>query len=51
MGIDLVHEYALAVRLYGFGLTDFLECNRLAVGSSFLPEEARRRVLARYFRS
>ncbi len=46
MGIDLVHEYSLAARLYGFGLEDFLACNRLAVEASFLPEEARRRVRA-----
>ena len=51
MGIDLVHEYALATRLYGFGLADFQECNRDAVQASFLPEELRRRVLARWFAS
>jgi len=51
MGIDLVHEYSLAARLYGFTLEDFRECNRLAVEASFLPEEARRRVLERHFRS
>jgi adenosine deaminase len=50
MGIDLVHEYSLAARLYGFTLRDFGECNRRAVQASFLPEEARRRVLARHFR-
>jgi len=49
MGIDLVHEYELAARLYGFALADFLEMNREAVRSSFLPEEARRRILARHF--
>jgi adenosine deaminase len=51
MGIDLVHEYSLAARLYGFTLKDFWECNRRAVEASFLPEEERRRVLARHFRS
>jgi adenosine deaminase len=51
MGIDLVHEYALAARLYGFGIADFLECNRLAVQASFLPAEIQRRTLARYFTS
>ena len=35
MGIDLVHEYALAARLYGFGLEDFREMNRLAVRGLF----------------
>jgi adenosine deaminase len=49
MGIDLVHEYSLAARLYGFGLPDFAECNRLAVQASFLDEQERRRVLSRYF--
>ncbi|MCJ7831640.1 MAG: adenosine deaminase, partial [Dehalococcoidia bacterium] len=49
MGIDLVHEYELAARLYGFALADFQEMNREAVRSSFLPEEARRRILARHF--
>jgi adenosine deaminase len=51
MGIDLVHEYSLATRLYGITLSDFLEMNRLAVEASFLPEETRRRVLARHFPS
>jgi adenosine deaminase len=51
MGIDLVHEYALAARLYGFTAADLLAMNREAVRASFLPEEARRRVLARYFLS
>jgi adenosine deaminase len=49
MGIDLVHEYALAARLYGFGIPEFLECNQEAVRASFLPEETRRRILARHF--
>ena len=51
MGIDLLHEYALAARLYGFGLADFQEMNRLAVQASFLPGEIRHRVLARHFPS
>ena len=51
MGIDLVHEYELAARLYGFTAADFLAMNRDAVRASFLPEEARRRVLARHFPS
>jgi adenosine deaminase len=49
MGIDLVHEYRLAARLYGFGPEDFLECTRAAVQASFLPEEIRHELLARYF--
>jgi adenosine deaminase len=49
MGIDLVHEYALAARLFGLGLADFLEMNRLAVQASFLPGEIRQRLLARHF--
>jgi len=51
MGIDLVHEYALAARLYGFGPHDFQEMNRTAVQASFLPGEIRQRVLERYFRA
>jgi aminodeoxyfutalosine deaminase len=51
MGIDLVHEYRLAARLYGFGPEDFLEMNRVAVQASFLPGEIRRRLLTRYFSS
>jgi adenosine deaminase len=51
MGIDLVHEYALAARLYGFEAADFLQMNRDAVRASFLPGEIKRRVLARYFPS
>jgi adenosine deaminase len=37
--------------LYGLGVADFLEMNRDAVQASFLPEELRRRVLARWFAS
>jgi aminodeoxyfutalosine deaminase len=51
MGIDLVHEYALAARLYGFGLEDFREMNRLAAEASFLPGEIRSRLLERHFPS
>jgi adenosine deaminase len=49
MDIDLVHEYALCARLYGFGVADFQAINRAAVRASFLPEAARRRVLAEHF--
>ena len=51
MGIDLVHEYRLCSRLYGFGVADFLALNRDAVTASFLPEEVRRRTLAKFFPS
>jgi adenosine deaminase len=49
MGIDLVHEYALAARLWGMGPPDFLAMNQEAVRASFLPEEARREALRRHF--
>ena len=44
-GIDLVHEYELCSRLYGFGPEDFRSINRAAAAHSFLPEEYRRRVM------
>jgi adenosine deaminase len=49
MGIDLVHEYELCARLYGFAASDFQAANRAAAMASFLPEAARRRVLAEHF--
>ncbi len=48
-GIDLVHEYELCARLYGFGLEDFRSINRAAAAHSFLPEERRRRAVRQYF--
>jgi adenosine deaminase len=44
MNIDLVHEYSLCARLYGFTPRDFQALNRLALAHSFLPEEIRTRV-------
>jgi adenosine deaminase len=49
MDIDLVHEYELCVRLYGFGPPDFQAVNRAAARASFLPEAVRRRILAEHF--
>jgi adenosine deaminase len=49
MDIDLVHEYELCTRFYGFGPSDFQAINRAAARASFLPEAARRRVLAEHF--
>jgi adenosine deaminase len=51
MDIDLVHEYELCARLYGFGPSDFHAINRAAAQASFLPERARRLVLAEHFPS
>ena len=45
-GIDLVHEYALCAREFGFGEAEFSAMNRTAARHSFLPEETRRRVAA-----
>ncbi len=47
MAIDLVHEYALSARLYGFGLEEFAAMNRAALAHSFLPAKAKRRVQER----
>jgi adenosine deaminase len=44
MGIDLVHEYEICKRLYGFGDSDFQAINRAALRHSFLPRELRERV-------
>jgi adenosine deaminase len=48
-GIDLVHEYELCTRLYGFTAEDFLRINRHTVAHSFLPEDIRKDVLRRFF--
>jgi len=50
-GIDLVHEYELCARLYGFTETDFMRINRQTVEHSFLPRDIRTDVLDRYFPS
>ncbi len=44
MGIDLVHEYRLAQRLFGFELSDFERMNREALAHSFLPERLKEKV-------
>jgi len=45
--IDLVHEYELCQRLYGFDASDFLATNRAAARASFLDEASRRWALDR----
>ena len=45
-GIDLVHEYELCAREFGFGEREFRAMNRAAARHSFLPEETKRRVSA-----
>jgi adenosine deaminase len=47
MAIDLVHEYEVCARLYGFGLEDFAAMNRAALAHSFLDPVAKRRARAR----
>jgi adenosine deaminase len=47
-GIDLVHEYALCARLFGFGPEEFRRMNRQAAEHSFLPAECRGRVIEPY---
>ena len=49
MGIDLVHEYQLCARLYGFSDRGLPGLEPDAVAASFLPEEVRRRTLAKFF--
>jgi adenosine deaminase len=49
MGIDLVHEYELCRRQYGFTEKDFFGMNRSALSHSFLPAESKARVLGEYF--
>ena len=43
-GIDLVNEYEVCVREYGFGLEEFREMNRAALRHSFLPRRVRAKV-------
>jgi adenosine deaminase len=50
-GIDLVHEYELCARLYGFTEKDFMSINRQTVEHSFLSPDIRTEVLKRYFPS
>ena len=48
-GIDLVHEYELCSRLYGFTAEDFMDINRRAVEHSFLDPDIRAGVLNSHF--
>ncbi len=41
MGIDLVHEYQVCARHYGFGREDFFSLNEAALRHSFLPRQIR----------
>jgi adenosine deaminase len=50
MDIDLVNEYEVCRRAYGFTEEDFHKINRSALEHSFLSREIRERVLARHFR-
>jgi len=47
MGIDLVHEYEVCARHYGFSREDFLSLNEAALRHSFLPRETLDRVKIR----
>jgi adenosine deaminase len=42
-GIDLVHEYELCAREFGFREEEFSAMNRAAARHSFLPEETKTR--------
>ena len=48
-GIDLVHEYELCARLYGFTKEDFMNINRQTVEHSFPPPDIRTEILGRHF--
>jgi len=48
-GIDLVHEYELCSRLYGFTEHDFMGINSQTVKHSFLPASIRAKVLKSRF--
>lgn len=50
-GIDLVHEYELCGKLYGFTEQDFMRINRQTVEHSFLSGDIRTEVLKRHFAS
>jgi adenosine deaminase len=43
-GIDLVHEYEMCVREYGFGSVEFSAMNRAALRHSFLPRQVRAKI-------
>ncbi len=43
-GIDLINEYEVCVREYGFGEEEFTAMNRAALRHSFLPEQIKARV-------
>jgi len=43
-GIDLVHEYEVCAREFGFREDEFRAMNRAAARHSFLPEETKRRI-------
>lgn len=47
MAIDLVNEYDIARRYYGFDTDDFMRINAMALEKSFLPEEIRTEVARR----
>jgi adenosine deaminase len=48
-GIDLVHEYELCTKLYGFTEEDFMKINRQTIEHSFLSGDIRTTVLERCF--
>ncbi len=46
---NLNNEYRIAHEILGMSLDEISACNRTAVAASFLPEDAKRSVLAQYF--
>ena len=49
MAIDLVHEYEICRKIYGFTDEDFLAMNKAALAASFLPEEIKAQVERTHF--
>jgi adenosine deaminase len=48
MDIDLVDEYKLAIRYFGFTLDDFFEINKAAIAHSFLNTDVKEHVRKRH---
>ena len=47
---NLNNEYRIAHQVLGISMEDIATCNRYACEASFIPEEAKKKVLEKYFR-
>lgn len=50
MGIDLLHEYKIALEVLGVTQAELFELNKESLGHSFLPEDLTKKVLLEHFR-